>query len=201
LRIAELSDKSGLPIATIKFYRREGLLPPGRSVRCNQVEYSNHHLFRLRLIRALVEIGALPLPAIRNLIEAIDDPERPSSPPPRRTPMRGARWTRAREDLLQLLATNGWRVRGEAEELDTVADVLSTFDELGHDLPPDLLAGYVRLARETVAVEMRLVRSARRTPIPPLVQIGVFYEKLFGALRRLAREDWHARRRDTRAAG
>ena len=32
MRLAELSERSGVPTATIKYYLREGLLPPGRQV-------------------------------------------------------------------------------------------------------------------------------------------------------------------------
>ncbi|MEV6157930.1 MerR family transcriptional regulator [Nonomuraea sp. NPDC052129] len=203
LRIGELSNKSGLSIATIKFYRREGLLPPGRPLRCNQVEYDDGHLYRLRLIRALVEIGDLSLPTIRTLIDATEDPSQPvrQHPPAgsRRTPIRPAKWGQTREQLINLLLAGGWRVQLEAEALDTVADVLVAFEELGHDLQPALLAGYARLARETVAIEMRLVRTSRRTP--PLTQAAVFYEKLFDALRRLARADCHVGRRQAKATG
>ena len=193
MRIAELSTRSGIPVATIKFYRREGLLPPGRHVSANQVEYDTSHLHRLRLIRALTEIGGLSLPSVRALL---DDPLcipsdvlAASTERPRRASARDERWRAARDQIVQLLAVNGWRVGHEALGLDAVADVLSCLQDLDQALPDDVLEGYVRLARAIVAVEMRLVRGLPQGTIPPAVQVAVFHEKLLAALRGLARED------------
>jgi len=62
--MAELSRSSGVPVATIKYYLREGLLPPGEATSATRAEYDETHLRRLQLIRALVEIGEVPVAAI-----------------------------------------------------------------------------------------------------------------------------------------
>ena len=36
MRISELSTASGVPVPTLKFYLREGLLPPGDAIAVNQ---------------------------------------------------------------------------------------------------------------------------------------------------------------------
>ncbi|MFI8354714.1 MerR family transcriptional regulator [Streptomyces cyaneofuscatus] len=54
MRLAELSERSGVPTATVKYYLREGLLPAGRRVSATQAEYDEGHLRRLRLVRAQV---------------------------------------------------------------------------------------------------------------------------------------------------
>ena len=59
--MAELAKRSGLSVATIKFYLREGLLPPGQRSNVNQAEYDEAHLERLRMIRALAKVARLPL--------------------------------------------------------------------------------------------------------------------------------------------
>ena len=200
MRIAELSARSGLSVPTIKFYRREGLLPSGERVSANRVEYGTNHLYRLRLIRALTEIGNLALPSVRMLLEAADDSfQIPSdvlaavierSETARCLPARAGRWRAARDQVLRLLTVNGWRVRRGTEAIDAVADVLDCLQDFGQELPADVLAGYVRLAKATVAAEMRLVRRLPPGAIPPAVQVAIFHERLFAALRRLAREDW-----------
>nr|MDT0525976.1 MerR family DNA-binding transcriptional regulator [Streptomyces sp. DSM 41633] len=38
MRLAELSERSGVPTATIKYYLREGLLPAGRRISATQAE-------------------------------------------------------------------------------------------------------------------------------------------------------------------
>jgi DNA-binding transcriptional MerR regulator len=71
--MAELSRGSGVPVATIKYYLREGLLPPGTATSATRAEYGEGHLRRLRLIRALVEIGEIPVAAIGHILAVVDD--------------------------------------------------------------------------------------------------------------------------------
>src|SRR5690606_41148877 len=75
MRISQLSAQSGVPIPTIKFYLREGLLPQGEQTAATRAEYDQSHLRRLRLIRALLEVGRLPVATIRAVIEAVEDEE------------------------------------------------------------------------------------------------------------------------------
>src|SRR3978361_1872538 len=77
MRISELAQRSGLPVATIKFYLREGLLPPGSPVSRTQAEYGDAHLERLRLIRALRDIADLPVATVGKVLAAVDDEELP----------------------------------------------------------------------------------------------------------------------------
>ena len=81
MRISELSASSGITVPTIKFYLREGLLAPGSPRAVNQADYGEPHLHRLRLIRALSEIGGLRLREIRGVLAAIDD-DRLAAPRP-----------------------------------------------------------------------------------------------------------------------
>jgi DNA-binding transcriptional MerR regulator len=79
LRIGELADRAGVSVATIKFYIREGLLPPppvktGRTMGY----YDEAYLERLLLIRKLREEHFLPVRAIRLLLEERGD--RPLEP-------------------------------------------------------------------------------------------------------------------------
>ncbi len=71
--MAELSRSSGVPVATIKYYLREGLLPPGTATSATRAEYGQAHLRRLRLIRALLEIGEVPVAAIGKILAVVDD--------------------------------------------------------------------------------------------------------------------------------
>ncbi|WFP16863.1 MerR family transcriptional regulator [Citricoccus muralis] len=72
MKMAELAQRSGLSVATIKYYLREGLLAPGRRTSVNQAVYDDAHLERLRLIRALAKIAGLPLQTIRAVIDSVD---------------------------------------------------------------------------------------------------------------------------------
>lgn len=72
MRMAELAKRSGLSVATIKFYLREGLLSAGHRSSVNQAEYDEVHLERLRMIRALAKVAGLPLASIREVVGVID---------------------------------------------------------------------------------------------------------------------------------
>jgi DNA-binding transcriptional MerR regulator len=72
MRLAELSRRSGVARSTIKFYLREGLLPPGVSQGRNQALYDERHLERLRLIRALREVAGLSLEVVGRVAGELD---------------------------------------------------------------------------------------------------------------------------------
>src|ERR1039458_4166584 len=63
MQMGELSERSGIPIHTIKYYLRTDLLFQGLATAATRAQYDQSHLRRLRLIRALLERGDLT-PAI-----------------------------------------------------------------------------------------------------------------------------------------
>lgn len=74
MRISELAGSSGVPVATIKYYLREGILQPGESRGATQADYGDAHVRRLRLIRSLVDLAGLPIARIKTVLELIDHP-------------------------------------------------------------------------------------------------------------------------------
>src|SRR4051812_10865904 len=79
MRMAALSRASGVPVPTIKFYLREGLLPPGRRTSPNQSQYDEAHVRRLALIRSLTEIGGYSLATVADVLQVAEDREAPPS--------------------------------------------------------------------------------------------------------------------------
>ncbi|MGW9433903.1 MerR family transcriptional regulator, partial [Streptomyces decoyicus] len=77
MRMGELSRTTGVPVPTIKYYVREGLRPPGELTSPNQATYGEAHERRLRLIRALLDVGGMKVAEIADVLTAIDDPARP----------------------------------------------------------------------------------------------------------------------------
>src|SRR4051812_22378331 len=112
MRVGELSRRSGVPIPTIKYYLREGLLPPGAATAANQADYSEEHLRRLQLIRALIDVGGVSVAAARDVVAALgthaDDPlellgAAQSAVAPRHRPDREtADWHAARQRVLDM---------------------------------------------------------------------------------------------------
>jgi DNA-binding transcriptional MerR regulator len=74
VKAADLVHQSGIPLATIKYYIREGLLPRGEPTGPRQAEYGPEHLRRLRLIQALTGPADLPLTAVKAILNLIDHP-------------------------------------------------------------------------------------------------------------------------------
>ncbi|MEU1021958.1 MerR family transcriptional regulator [Streptomyces sp. NPDC005904] len=75
MRIGEFSRRVGVPIPTIKYYLRQGLLPPGILTSPNQALYGPRHEHRLRLVRALSELGGVPLARVRAVLKAMTEPD------------------------------------------------------------------------------------------------------------------------------
>lgn len=71
MRMAELARRSGLSVAMVKYYLREGLLQPGKRMSVNQAVYNESHLERIRLIRALVKVAGLPLDKVREVVQVV----------------------------------------------------------------------------------------------------------------------------------
>jgi DNA-binding transcriptional MerR regulator len=72
LRISELAERAGVPVATVRHYLREGLLPePVRTSR-NMAYYPPGFVDRIRLIKQLQEERFMPLRLIRDLLERED---------------------------------------------------------------------------------------------------------------------------------
>jgi DNA-binding transcriptional MerR regulator len=72
MKVSELSRRAAVPLPTIKFYIREGLLPAGERTAKNQADYSEEHLERLSLIRALKDDAGLSISTIAKMLGASD---------------------------------------------------------------------------------------------------------------------------------
>ncbi|WP_168625717.1 MULTISPECIES: MerR family transcriptional regulator [unclassified Cryobacterium] len=75
MRISELVDRTGVPLATVKYYLREGLLMPGQATGATQADYDDAHVERLGLIRALIDVAGLSVKRAKAVIDVIEHPE------------------------------------------------------------------------------------------------------------------------------
>jgi DNA-binding transcriptional MerR regulator len=77
LKISELAERSEVPVATVRHYLREGLLPEPVKTSRNMAYYRPEFVERIRLIKQLQEERFMPLRVIRDLLHREDaDPER-----------------------------------------------------------------------------------------------------------------------------
>jgi DNA-binding transcriptional MerR regulator len=74
MRVSELVERSGVSLATIKYYLREGLLMPGEATSATQASYGQEHLRRLALIHALTDVVGLSVQKAAQVIQLIESP-------------------------------------------------------------------------------------------------------------------------------
>ena len=72
LRISELSALTDVPPASIKFYIREGLLPPPLKTSRNMAYYDESFVGKIRFIKTLQTQHFLPLRVIREILDSSD---------------------------------------------------------------------------------------------------------------------------------
>jgi DNA-binding transcriptional MerR regulator len=205
VQISELSDRSGLTVQTIKFYIREGLLPKGSAVSATRSEYDGRHLERLRLINALREVADLPVAAIQEIIEAVEDDRvglhdlvatTQHAIGPHVAAPYDPHWRAAREDVDALVRELGWTVGADAPARDLLAHTFVSLRRLGYPITLKDLRPYVRAAAGVAEHEIGRVADGapRGRAVHGLLVSTVLYEQVLTALHRLAREDASARR-------
>jgi DNA-binding transcriptional MerR regulator len=205
VRIAELSSRSGTSIPSIKYYLREGLLHAGTATGRNQAEYGDEHVHRLRLIRALINVGGLSIAAARDVLAAVDTPGIPGHHllgvahcsvvrPSRREPDES--WQAARAEIVAIVRRRGWYVHDSSPNFDHAADALAAYHELAQDDLLTVVQTYLETAERLAAAEVDSV-VARGEPVRMVEGVitgTILGEALFNALRRMAQEDASARR-------
>ena len=203
MRISELSAKSGVAIPTIKYYLREGMLHQGEQTAATRAEYDETHLRRLRMIRALLEVGRLSVASIKQVIAAVEDESLPVRQvlgtahyalSPAVEPEPGEEWRSARAMVDDLIDELGWDVAENAPTRDELAQTIVRMRQLG--VPVDLRP-YVEAARWLVAeVELDTIPfdGPRDAAVEAMVLGTVLYGRVLDTLRRMAHESESARR-------
>ncbi|MFI1241225.1 MULTISPECIES: MerR family transcriptional regulator [Nocardia] len=198
MRISELSERSGIAVATIKYYLREGLLPAGERSSPNQASYGEDHLRRLRLIRALIEVGGIPVATVSDVLAAIDSPEMPlfhvlgvtqdslSTPVPA---AHDAEWDRAYEAVRAEMDRRGWDMKPSPQAIDTLTGVIVRLAQLGYrDWAATTLPTYFDSTRAVAENDVASALSAggRDDIIDAVVVLTVLGDTALAAIRRIA---------------
>ncbi|MCE3553291.1 MerR family transcriptional regulator [Pseudonocardia sp. RS11V-5] len=206
MRMAELSRATGVPVATIKYYLREGLLPRGEvTTSPNQAQYGEEHVRRLTLVRSLVEVGGLSIAAVRAVLGAIDDPAVPlhdtlgltidaaDAPAPAvDDPLHAA----AAERIDAIVAERGWRLSPDPPARRAAIDALATMHRVTGDRLAGLAPVYAEAAERIAEADLDTVTAveAPETRVETALVGTVLGERLLAALRRLAQEHVSAQR-------
>jgi len=210
MRLADLSKRSGVTTATIKYYLREGLLPPGRQVNATTAEYGEEHLRRLRLVRALIQVGKVPVATVREVLGHVDDDSLgrtirlgaalwalPQDPEPdEEDPAVVA----ARAEVDRLLEMLGWETARELAPLSPVHRSLvvavAALRRLDYPWDAELMAPYGELMHEVARRDLDFMesRGSEEERVELAVAAAVLFQPVLRALHRLAQEEESARR-------
>lgn len=198
MRISELSAASGVPLPSIKYYLREDLLPAGTPTSANQASYGEDHVRRLKLIRALIDVGGLSVATAREVLQAIDADRMPLAQVfgiAQRAVSQSELFSSsdsavgtARIDAL--VEHRGWAVSEGNPGRAAAANVVDACISTGH---PELLAlidEYAAAAETVAAADLDAVaRQPNVAAMAETVVAGtVLGDALFAGLRRIAQE-------------
>lgn len=203
MRISELSDHTGVPTATIKYYLREGLLPEGDKRTPRLTEYDQRHVRRLRLLRILRDVGDVPVEGLKRLVAATESrgttvqelfavaadalAPTPPAPGPARATTRGV--------ADSIIEGAGWHhVRQDSVDRDNLAatlELIAAFDTHPRDLGQ--IAPYVAAADQIARHDIAHLDEAKdRIGLLEEMIVGqVVFATVLTTLRRLA-EEHHA---------
>ncbi|WP_457253400.1 MerR family transcriptional regulator [Pedococcus sp. P5_B7] len=191
MRMSELSERSGTTVATLKYYLREGLVPAGESLGATRADYSEAHLQRVRLVRALIDAG-VSVAQSRRVVQTLD------SPPTSRHDLLGkAQYAlpathpdiAVSAEVTELVAGLGWRVSPDSPALRSLTGAIAAARSAGVPLEPDSLTGYARATEGVAAVDVAAVpRDDLAAALHRVVAGTVLVDPVLAALRRLAQE-------------
>jgi DNA-binding transcriptional MerR regulator len=209
--ISQLSKQSGVSVASIKFYLREGLLAAGDLSAEKRAYYQQQHVQRLLLIRALRELAALSIEQVGRVIAKLDHAE--PSPfeliaatidalaPARK--LRGSARVALRDRIHKKLRQRGLTVRKDSATLDGLAQALLGLRVFMPTLDADVLDVYldalVPLAEAEFGANEARILAGPESALTGAIVGTVLFEPMIVALRRLAHEHF-AKRLYARAA-
>ncbi|MGR6972928.1 MerR family transcriptional regulator [Streptomyces cynarae] len=214
MRLAELSARSGVSTATIKYYLREGLLHPGRRITATQAEYDEEHLRRLRLVRALIQVGRIPVNSAREVLAALQDQDLdrnmrlgtavwalPHGPAPDEGDPATEAARHTADALLDRLgwsygATPGPSGEPASPAYGMLVTAITALSRLGYPCALEDLEPYARAMERIAVTDLDLVERYE-TPdeqVEAAVALTVLYEPVLLSLRRLAEAEESRRR-------
>lgn len=198
MRISELSAESGVPVATIKYYLRERLLPEGERTSPTQASYGIPHVQRLGVIRALVDAG-VGIAGVRKVIGVLEEP--PENPYDLLGAANAAVTPVVDGDLDLSAATALLERMGGSpadcfpDQLRAVAHALATLDRAGFTVPPSVMEAYLVHLAAIGDAELAATPETSMDDAVRYVVLGTaLVEPLVLALRRVAEQIAASRR-------
>jgi DNA-binding transcriptional MerR regulator len=200
--VSELADRADVPVATVKYYLREGLLPPGASTAPRRAEYDQSHLRRLRILRLLREVGGVPVSSLRVVTDALDDEDLPIHAVMDLTadvistgPEPGAQDAASLAIVDEVIDAIGWHgVRPESVDRLRLASVVSTLNGPGPLVASaEVLRYYAGVADQLARTEVHHIDYTRDRAelLEEMITGSVLFGQIFGLLRQMGQEHHH----------
>lgn len=198
MRISELAERSGVPLPTVKYYLREGLLMPGVATSATSATYDDGHVRRLALVRALAAQG-LPLEKIKTVVDLVDNPRADlftelghavAALPPYVDDSARPDFPRAR-GLLERL---GRRYDPRSAAVAQLEHALAALEAAGLRMEDRRIEAYGRHVLAIAEIDLELLPTHSREATVEAAVLGtVLYEPVLTAMRRLAHQHLAAR--------
>ena len=186
-------------MSTVKYYLREGLVHPGERVERNQTAYDDTHVQRVRLVRALIEIGGLSIAAAKQVLSTLDSEDTSLAHTFEAAQhalavggaSAGAAEPRARTRIEELADAHGWRTSAENPGFDVAARALDAFSTIGFVPSGEFLDAYASAAATIARADLTALTTRTRPDlVAELMVVGtVVGDALLAGLRRLAHQD------------
>lgn len=192
MRMSQLAERTGLSIATLKYYLREGLLHPGEAQGATRAAYDEGHVERVRLVRTLIDVGGLSLERVKTVVEALEHP-----PGSRHDLLATAHAVLRPEPALDdrrlacsLVALLGWPVGAESPAALQLASAVATARAGGWGCPEEMLVEWAALARQIANRDVadELGTATPSAALTHAILGNVLTDPILVALRRVAQE-------------
>ncbi|MEV7544825.1 MerR family transcriptional regulator [Streptomyces sp. NPDC089915] len=212
MRLSELSERSGVSTATIKYYLREGLLAPGRRISATTAEYGEDHLRRLRVVRTLLQVGGLSVAAAAKVLKHVDDESLgrtirlgaalwalPHPPAPDAQEGDEAQLT-ARREVDLLLEELGWESARELAPLNpdhtALVESVASLIRTGYPWNAEMMTPYARMMRQVAVHDLDFTETypSETEQVEAAVAATILLEPILRAMHRLAQQEETVRR-------
>jgi DNA-binding transcriptional MerR regulator len=186
----------------VKYYLREGLVPPGDVVGPRRAEYGESHVRRLRILRLLREIGGVPVTSLRLIMDALDSEDTSLHDVITLTadvisagPLPEAQNPKNLGVVDTVIDAMGWDgLRPESVDrlrVSALVGVLGRLGPLGADA--EVLSYYASMADTVARMEVSMLDQTREREdlLEDMVTGSVVYGQIFTLLRQMGHEHYH----------
>lgn len=196
MRISGLAEVTGTSVATLKFYLRKGLLSSGRVTSRTGADYGEAHVQRVRLIRALTDVGGLSLARVALVLTAMETPglRRTDLLAVSQLTLTGDGSEAETEDpgaesrARNWLGARGWRIDPRDPFIARLDRAWDACDAAGVDLTHERLDAYAVAVERIGAIDVAAVPAEPEAAVRQVIAGTVLVDVVLQILRRLAQQ-------------